>query len=364
MRDYYEILGIQKEASESDIKKAYRKLAMKYHPDKNPDNKDAEEKFKEVAEANEVLSDSEKRKWYDKYGHNWESVKNQGGFGFRRSSAHDMFEQMRREHMREASKGASIYITISLTLEECYNGTSKTLNYIYQKTCGTCKGNKAKDGTALHTCGVCGGSGQKIQYIQVGGHHMQTMTTCGSCQGFGDVIDQYCDVCHGQGFENSKESVTIQIPRGIVSGKEMRFRELGHDSLVRGGERGDAVFIMQEIPHKSFQRTTNGGLIYKHKIRYEDLVLGKTIEVPSIHGKFTKIEVEPKSKSGKLFRLKGYGMPAFNLSNSITPEKAHQSAFGDYVVELELEIPDEYSEDEIKLIKELRDLKKNLDEVK
>ena len=366
-RDYYEILGIQKGASEGDIKKAYRKLAMKYHPDKNPDDKDAEDKFKEIAEANDVLSDPENRQWYDKHGHDWEAAKHQSGFGFGfgRSSMHDVFEQMRREQVREASKGAPVYITIPLTLEECYEGVNKTVDYIYQKICGDCQGSKSKNGTSHHTCTVCGGSGQKTQYINAGGHHVQALTTCGSCRGSGIVIDESCEKCHGEGLESSKETVTIRIPRGMVSGKEMRFRALGHDSLIRGGERGDAVFVMQEIPHKSFERIANGGLVYRHKIKYEDLVLGTSIEVPSINGKFTKIEVEPKSKSGKLYRFRGYGMPAFNLSPGVTPAQAPDSAFGDYVVELELEIPDEYSEEEMGLIKSLRELKnKNLDEVK
>lgn len=361
MRDYYEILGLQKSASAEDIKKAYRKMAMKYHPDKNEGDKDAEEKFKEAAQANEVLSDTEKRKLYDRYGHDWERASVMGGTG---ASIHEMFEQMQRAQHRERTKGGTVQVVVPLTLEECYNGANKTVEYYYQKNCGGCGGNGAKDGTAQHTCVTCGGSGQQTHYIQRGMHHIQHMSTCGSCRGDGRVIDVQCPICTGRGVQSAKEVVNLRFPRGVENNQALTQSVCGHESRIPGGERGDAVFIVEEIPHKIFTRVGNG-LLYKNKIKYEDLVLGTEIEVPSIHGKFTKIVIEPKTKNGKLFRLKGHGMPALNLSQNVKPGSAPDSAFGDYVVELELEIPDDYSEEELKLIEDLRALKnKNLDEVK
>jgi len=361
MRDYYEILGLQKNASPEDIKKAYRKMAMKYHPDKNEGDKSAEEKFKEIVQANEVLSDPEKRKLYDQYGHDWERASEMQGRG---SSINQMFEQMRRAQERERAKGGSTQIRVPLTLEECYNGAEKTVEYYYQKNCGGCGGNGAKDGTAIHTCTTCGGSGEQIHFLQRGAHHIQHRSTCGSCGGAGIVIEEQCPICVGKGVESAKEVANLTFPRGVENNQGITNTGCGHESRIPGGERGDAIFIIEEIPHEVFKRVENK-LLHKFKIKYEDLVLGAIIEVPSIYGKSTKIIVEPKTKNKKLFRLKGYGMPVLNLSRNMKPGEAPASAFGDYVVELELDIPEDYSEEELKLIEELRNLKsKNLDEVK
>lgn len=373
MRDYYEILGLQKNASDADIKKAYRKEAKKYHPDTNQGDKDAEDKFKEINEANEVLSDPEKRKWYDQYGHDWEAAKHRDGFGFGHSSMQDIMQQMQREQQRERMKGSRTETIVTFTLEECYEGCRKEVEYFYQKNCGGCGGNGAKDGTAMHTCTTCGGSGNQAHYIQRGAHRMQTVTTCGSCNGAGRVIDEHCNVCSGNGIEIGNEKLIINFPRGIEHGQAISKPGLGHESRFPGGDRGDAVFIVEEIPHETFKRmpaeqglqNRPGNLLYKHKLSYEDFVLGTQIEVPSIHGKFTKIIIDPKTSVGKLYRLRSHGMPALNLSPGFKPSSAPKAAFGDYIVELELEIPENISEEELGLIKQLRDLKyKNLDEVK
>lgn len=364
--DYYEILGLQRGASDADIKKAYRKIAKKYHPDMNPGDKEAEEKFKEAAEANEVLSDPEKRKWYDDYGHDWENAKNHreafsGGAG----SMRDIFEQMQRERQREQMKGSPIHVKVDLTLEECFNGCNKTVQYPYQKICTGCKGNGAKNGTSVHTCSTCGGSGKQTHVIQRGMHIMQHVTTCGSCRGAGQVIDEVCDVCSGNGIEIGHESVGVRFPRGVETGQTLAKKGLGHESRFPGGERGDAVFEINEIPHDLFERMDKG-LVYRHKISFEDLALGTQIEVQTISGKSTRIKVEPNTKNGKLYRLKGYGMPALNLSSSMKPGPGvPESAFGDYVVELEIDIPEDFSEEEINLIKQMRELKnKKLEESK
>lgn len=364
--DYYEILGLQKGASDSDIKKAYRKIAKKYHPDINPGDKVAEEKFKEAAEANEVLSDPEKRKWYDKYGHEWEDAKrHQDVFSGGPSSVRDMFDRMEREHRREQMKGQRVYVKVDLTIEECFNGCTKKVNYPYQKICTGCGGNGAKGGTSIHSCTTCGGSGKQVHVIQRGAHTIQHITTCGSCRGAGQVIDEVCDVCHGNGIEVGHESVDVRFPRGVEHGQTLAKRALGHESRFPSGERGDVIFEINELPHDVFERMGQG-ILYKHKIRYEDLALGTQIEVPTVSGKSTRIKVEPNTKNGKLYRLKGYGMPALNLSPSMKQGPGTPGgAFGDYVVELEIDIPDSFSEEEIELIKQIRDLKdKKLEESK
>lgn len=361
--DYYEILGLQKGASEADIKKAYRKLAMKYHPDTNPDDETAKTKFQEVNEANEVLSDPEKRELYDRYGHDWEAARHNQGFGA--GSINDIFEKMQREQRREQMKGGTVYLKVDLTLEDCFNGCTKTLQYPYQKICTGCSGNGAKEGTSVHTCVTCGGSGKQVHIIQRGFHTMQHVSTCGSCKGAGQVIDEICNVCSGNGIEVGHESITVSFPRGVEHTQVIKKKSLGHESRFPGGDRGDAVFEINEIPHDSFERMGKG-LVYKHKIGFEDLALGTQIEVPTISGKSTKIKVEPNTKNGKLYRLKGYGMPALNLSPAMKPGPGMpDSAFGDYVVELEIDIPEDFSEEEINLIKQMRELKnKKLEESK
>jgi molecular chaperone DnaJ len=361
MRDYYEILGLQKGASVGEIKKAYRKAAKKYHPDTNSGNKDAEEKFKEVAQANEVLSDPEKRSKYDQYGHDWENASQFSGRG---SSMHEMFDQIRRQQQRAEAKGGVVQVAVPLTLEECYEGVSKKVEYSYQKNCRGCSGNGAKNGSALHTCITCGGSGQQVHVAQKGFHTMQHVSTCGSCRGAGRVVDESCDVCSGRGVENVTDFVTIRIPRGVENNQGFKYRDLGHESRVPGGERGDAVFIVQEVKHDFFTRS-NERLIYNHKVNYEDLVLGANIEVPTIQGKAAKITIEPNTKNGKMYRLRRFGMPVINLSPDRTPNNSPESAFGDYIVELEMEVKDEYSEEELVLIKKLRELNnKNMERVK
>jgi len=366
MRDYYEILGLQRNASESDIKKAYRKEAKKYHPDTNSGDESAEEKFKEINQANEVLSDPEKRKLYDQYGHNWEEAKHRGGFGFG-GSANEMFETLKREQMKEQMKGNRTETLVHLTLEECYYGCTKDITVYYQKICGGCNGNGAKNGTSIHTCTTCGGGGQQVHVLERGGHRIQHVSTCGSCRGAGKVIDEHCEECSGNGIEVGEEIVRVNFPRGIQHGQYITKRGYGHMSRFPGGDRGDGIFIIEELEHENFKRVNGDpkSLVHKFPISYEDLVLGTEIEVPSIHGKFTKIKVDSNTKNGKLYRLRGHGMPSLNLSQGATPNNVPKNAFGDYVIELEINIPDKLSKKELELIKELKKLKEeNLDEVK
>jgi len=331
----------------------------------NPGDKVAEEKFKEAAEANEVLSDPDKRKWYDDYGHDWQNAKNHRQSFSGGASAHDIFEKMQREHNRERTKGKAVHVEVELTLEDCFNGCIKKIEYPYQKICSGCKGNGAKNGTSIHTCTTCGGSGKQVHIIQRGFHTMQHVSTCGSCKGAGQVIDEICDICSGNGIEIGHESISVSFPRGIEDSQSLRHRGLGHESRFPGGERGEAIFIARELSNEVFTRVDKN-ILYKHKIAFEDLALGTQIEVPLLSGKSARIKVDPNTKNGKLYRLRGYGMPSLNLSPSMTQgSHAPVSAFGDYVVELEIDIPEEFSEDEINLIKQMRELKnKNLEESK
>jgi molecular chaperone DnaJ len=363
MRDYYEILGVQKTASESEIKKAYRKMAKKFHPDTNPDDANAEDKFKKVNEANDVLSDPEKRKLYDKFGHNWEEA-SKSGFGVFGKSGRDMFEELRREREVLRKRGQNVIIKVALTLEECYNGCTKEVPFSVQKLCGSCYGTRAKGGTAYHSCTACGGTGHRTVVHQMGNHIRQDIITCTSCRGAKVIIDEDCPSCNATGLETETETAIITFPRGVQNGQNLMTEEKGHYSRYPDGRRGDAIFTVDEIPHELFERFDKD-LVYRHKVEFEDLALGAKIEIPTVHGKVAKLIVNPGTQNGKIYRLKGHGMPVLNLSKAFTVVSAPEGAFGNFMVELELVVKEEYSEEELELIKQLRDLKsKNLDEVK
>lgn len=347
-RDYYEILGLQRGASEEDIKKSYRKMAKKYHPDVNKDE-DADLKFKEVNEANEVLSDPEKRRLYDQFGHDWEQSQNQQGF--RGHYAHFM-----KDFARAQAKGRSIQVPVTLTLEECYSGCEKEVTYTVQKLCNSCGGNGSKNGTSFHTCTTCAGVGQETQSFSRGGHFFQTSTTCRSCSGSGRTIIELCDNCQGVGIDTETETATITFPRGVEGGQAVPARGKGHYSQVAGAERGDAIFIIEELKHNLFERS-GLDLKYIHKISYEDLVLGTRVEVPTIGGKRIAFNVEPGTPNGKINRIRHHGMPIVNLPEQITPGPDYDGAFGNLIVELSIEIPSKYSDEEKKLFEQLRDLK-------
>ena len=363
MRDYYEILGVQKTATANELKKAYRKLAVKYHPDKTDGDKVLEDKFKEIAEAYDVLETEESRKLYDQHGHDWKAVRDGHQHPFA-SQARGAFQQFAQQQQRARAKGKPVQLVVNLTLEECYEGCEKSIDYTISKTCGGCNGNGAENGTSLHTCSSCGGSGQKIVIQQAGGFNFQSQEPCRACGGVGSNIDVICSDCKGNGNIAETETATIGFPRGVIDGERFAYPGKGHYSKVQGAQRGDVIFMIKELAHDTFERF-NSDLVYKHKIGYEDLVIGTTIEVPTIHGKSTKIVVDPGTQNGKIYRLKNHGMPTLNLSQNMKPGYGPDSAFGNYIVELDLYVPSEISEEEIKLIKELKNLKdKNFDKVK
>ena len=328
-KDFYEILEISKGASQDEVKKAYRKVAMKFHPDRNPGDKQSEEKFKEAAEAYEVLSDADKRAQYDRFGHSAFSQGRGGGGGFS-GNMDDIFSQFgdifgeespfgsffgggggRRSSGGRARgvRGSNLRIKIKLNYEEMAKGASKTVKVKKYVTCNTCTGSGAKDTNSVQTCASCGGSGQvrRVQNTFLG--QMQTVTTCPTCNGEGSTIANKCGSCKGEGRVYGEETVTIDIPAGVQEGMQLSLNSKGNAG-ERGGANGDLIVLIEEEAHAELQRDGLNVAFDLH-ISFPDAVFGTNIEVPTIDGK-AKIKIPPGTQSGKIFRLKGKGFPAVN----------------------------------------------------
>jgi molecular chaperone DnaJ len=332
-RDFYEILGIAKSASQDEIKKAYRKVAMQFHPDRNPGDKASEEKFKEAAEAYEILSDTDKRAQYDRFGHNAFSQGRGGGSGgFSGSGMNmdDIFSQFgdifgdespfgsffgggagRRSSgsRTRGVRGSNLRIKIKLNYEEMAKGASKTVKVKKHVTCTTCTGSGAKDKNSVQTCSACGGSGQvrRVQNTFLG--QMQTVTTCPTCNGEGSTIANKCTVCKGEGRVYGEETVTIEIPAGVQEGMQLSMSGKGNAG-ERGGANGDLIILIEEEAHAELHRDGLNVAFDLH-LSFPEAVFGTNIEVPTIDGK-AKIKIPPGTQSGKIFRLKGKGFPAVN----------------------------------------------------
>lgn len=328
-RDFYEILEVTKSASQDEIKKAYRKVAMKFHPDRNPGDKPAEEKFKEAAEAYEILSDADKRAQYDRFGHNAFS-QGRGGGGHS-SNMDDIFSQFgdifgdespfgsffgggggggRRSGGRTRGvRGSNLRIKIKLNYEEMAKGASKTVKVKKYVSCTTCSGSGAKDKNSVQTCGTCGGNGQvkRVQNTFLG--QMQTVTTCPTCGGEGSTIANKCTTCKGEGRVYGEETVTIDIPAGVQEGMQLSMNGKGNAG-ERGGSNGDLIVLIEEEAHAELHRDGLNVAFDLH-ISFPDAVFGTNVEVPTIDGK-AKIKIPPGTQSGKIFRLKGKGFPAVN----------------------------------------------------
>lgn len=353
-RDYYEILGIAKNASEEEIKKAYRKLAIKYHPDKNPDDKTAEDKFKEAAEAYEVLSSPEKRQRYDQFGH--AGVGGSAGFGGGGMNMDDIFSQFGdifggafgfgggggRSGGRRVNRGSNLRVKVKLTLSEIANGVEKKIKVNKYVSCKTCSGSGAKSGQ-YETCRMCNGSGvfTRVQQTILGA--MQTQTTCSSCNGEGRIIKDKCNTCHGDGIVRDEEIISINIPAGVAEGMQLSMQGKGN-AAPRGGINGDLLIAIEEEEHPQLKREGNH-LMYSLNISFPDAALGTNAEIPAVDGK-VKIKVEPGTQSGKVLRLKGKGLPDVNGYGK-----------GDLLVEISIFTPTHLSNDEKKMIEQLRDSK-------
>lgn len=341
--DYYEVLGVERNADDNTIKKAYRKLAMKYHPDRNPDDKEAEEKFKEVGEAYEVLSNPDKRAAYDRMGH--DAFKN-GGMGGAGGGAGfdpmDIFAQFfggmgggfggfggfggGRRQADPRQPGSDLRYDIDVTLEEAYAGCTRTIELERLVSCDKCSGTGSADGSSgLKTCATCHGSGVVTRQS---GFFVQ-QTTCPTCHGAGKTVSNPCSKCHGEGRVNHEEKVTIRIPAGVDTGSQMRVAGKG-DAGLHGGSTGDLFIFIDVDLHTIFHRE-GMDLHCTIPVPLHEAVLGGTVIVPTLEGG-TKVKLSPGTASGTVVRVRGKGMPS-----------THRSGKGDLLVELQVEIPSNLS---------------------
>lgn len=324
-RDYYDILGVNKSSSSDEIKKAYRKVAMQFHPDRNPGDKAAEEKFKEAAEAYEVLSDMDKKAQYDRYGHAGVSG-NGRGFGGGGMNMEDIFSQFGdvfgddlfgsffgggrgRTSRGKGVRGSNLRIKIKLTYEEIAKGVTKNIKVKKHVVCNTCHGSGAKDKGSVQNCATCGGTGQVRRVTNTFIGQMQTVTTCSTCNGEGSTITAKCNSCKGEGRIYGEEAISIEIPAGVQEGMQLNLSNKGNAG-ERGGMPGDLIILIEEEPHKELQRD-GMNVAYDLHISFTDAVFGTQLEVPTIDGR-AKIKIPPGTQSGKIFRLKGKGFPAVN----------------------------------------------------
>jgi molecular chaperone DnaJ len=327
-RDYYEILGVSKSSSADEIKKAYRKVAMQFHPDRNPGDKAAEEKFKEAAEAYEVLSDDDKKGQYDRFGHAGLNNNGRGGFsgGMNTEDIFSQFGDIFGDDLfgsffgggRSARggggrsrgiKGSSLRIKVKLNYEEIANGTTRNVKVKKHVVCTTCSGSGAKDKSSVQTCGTCGGNGQVKRVTNTFLGQMQTVTTCPTCNGEGTTITAKCSNCKGEGRIYGEEMVTLNIPAGVQEGMNLSLGGKGNAG-ERGGAAGDLLVLIEEEAHKDLHRD-GLNVAFDLYISIPDAVFGTQLEVPTIDGK-VKIKIPAGTQSGKIFRLKGKGFPEVN----------------------------------------------------
>jgi len=352
-RDYYEILEVPKSAGKEDIKKAYRKKALQYHPDKNPGDKSSEEKFKEAAEAYEVLSDDNKKARYDQFGH--AGVSNAGGFSGGGMSMDDIFSHFGdifadmggfgfsgfggRQQSRRMSKGSNLRVKVKLTLQEIVQGTEKKLKLRKYLTCKSCDGTGAEGNSGHSTCQTCHGTGQVTRITNTMLGRMQTSSLCSACGGSGKVITRKCTACYGEGIVQDEELVTVKIPAGVSEGMQLNVSGRGN-AARRGGINGDLIVVVEEEPHTELVRDGND-LIYPLFVSIPDAALGTTVEIPTVDGK-VKIKLEQGTQPGKILRLRGKGIPEVNGYGR-----------GDLLVDVNVWIPREVSREERAILEKL-----------
>lgn len=351
-RDYYDVLGVQRNASPEEIKKAYRQMAIKFHPDKNPGDKAAEDKFKEAAEAYEVLSDANKKQRYDQFGHagvgsSAASGGHAGGF-----SMDDIFSQFGDifggafgggggRGGRRVNRGSNLRVKVKLTLEEIAEGVEKKLKVPKYVSCTSCHGKGAANGSAMNTCSTCRGTGQVTQYMNTMLGRMQTTGTCPACGGEGQTITDKCKSCHGDGVVRGEEMISVKIPPGVHDGIQLSVSGKGNAG-PRGGIPGDLIVVIEEAQHEHFMRDGNN-LFYEQHVSIPDAALGTSVEIPTLDGK-ARVKIDPGTQSGKVLRLKGKGLPDLNGYSR-----------GDLLVNIQVWTPTHLSSEEKKLLEKLRD---------
>ena len=336
-RDCYDVLGITKSSSKDEIKKAYRKLALKHHPDKNPGDKASEEKFKEASEAYAILSDQKRKTNYDQFGH----AAFEGGGGGRlknsTSSFSDIFEDFFGDFgdsgssRRTNNRGSDLRYDLSINLEEAYEGLEKNIKYTTFKKCSDCHGSGAAKESKPVSCDYCKGKG-KIRSSQ---GFFTIQQTCPQCSGYGETISKPCNECRGGGKVQSHENVTVKIPRGVDDGTRIRLSEKG-EAGTKGAGNGDLYLFISIENHNIFKRSEEN-LYYELPVMFSDAALGSTVEVPSIDGGRSKIKIPPGTQHGKQFRLKGKGMPILR-----------RTAFGDLYIRIITEVPVSFQKDKKK----------------
>ncbi len=352
-RDYYEILNVSKSSTQEEIKKSYRKVAMQFHPDRNPGDKEAEEKFKEAAEAYEILSDTEKRAQYDRFGHaafgprgghpggmNMDDIFSQFGDIFGEDIFGNFFGGNRGRRAGRGNRGSDLRVKIKMSYAEIASGASRSIKVKKYVGCNSCNGSGAKDQSSVQNCGTCNGTGQvrRVQNTFLG--QMQTVTTCPTCQGEGQTISAKCGTCKGDGRVFGEETVSLNIPAGVQEGMELRMEGKGN-SGERGGYPGDLRILIEEEKHPELHRDGQN-IIYDLYVSFPDAVLGTELQVPTIDGK-AKIKVPAGTQSGKIFRLKGKGFPT-----------VHGYDKGDELIHVNVWTPQQLNEEERQMFEKLR----------
>jgi molecular chaperone DnaJ len=351
-RDYYEVLNVTKSSSNDEIKTSYRKLAMQYHPDRNPGDPTAEEKFKEAAVAYEVLSDPDKRARYDRFGHkgvqggqdfhNYSNINDifsafgdifGGGFS-------DLFGQQRGRRQR-GEDGADLRVRLPITLEEIATGVDKTIKIKHYKTCGTCAGAGAPSASDYATCTACNGTGEFRQVSRSVFGQFVNIAPCSACSGTGELLKNHCPDCQGEGRVQGESSVKVTVPPGVNTGNYLTITGKGHAGR-RGGSAGDAQIVMEEQPHAVFERE-NDDVYMNATVDFPTAALGSEIEVQTLYGK-ENVKIEPGTQPGSLIRLKGKGIPHLNSRGK-----------GDQFIRFNVYVPNSLSSKEKSIVASLKD---------
>tara|TARA_Y100000817_G_scaffold84773_1_gene65776 strand:+ start:228 stop:1352 length:1125 start_codon:yes stop_codon:yes gene_type:complete len=349
-RDYYDVLGVQKNSSPEQIKAAYRKLAVKHHPDKNPGDKASEEKFKEASEAYHILSDKERKQNYDNFGH--AAFENggggRGGFGNFDFSSNfsDIFEDFfsegfggGRRSRKSSFRGSDLRYDLSLTLEEAYTGKKENIKFSTSEKCNICNGSGSKPGHDIGSCSMCGGHGQ----VRSSQGFFTVQQTCPQCSGSGEEITNPCKDCSGQGKKQASKKLSVTIPKGVDDGTRIRLAGKG-EAGSRGSGSGDLYLFVNVYSHDLFKRSDEN-LFFECPVSIADAALGTAIEIPTIDGGKAKIKIPAGTQSGKQFRLRGKGMPYMRGSGN-----------GDLYVQINTEVPVSLNKEQKELLEKFRDI--------